>query len=182
MKKFGLIQLVVVCISILFCIPALAVTIDDIDGTWTTYSKAKLKIASVGTFTDENFSTTTLTLTGFFTLAENSSGGPYSYNGTFTIIDEKKLSFALDTDGVSELIKTWTNWAQEIATDKGVTVSDINFNIESLTISQPSINKKTLTPKKATIKVRGLASALVNGAPFLKKFSYSSNVSFVSLQ
>ena len=61
------------------------------------------------------------------------------------------------------------DWAEEIAREEGVTVSGINFDIESLTISQPSINKKTLIPKKATIKAKGIASALVNGEFYDKK-------------
>jgi len=89
------------------------------------------------------------------------------------------VSIAFDANGVNELIDTWKNWAQEIAADKGVTVSDINFSIESLTISQPSINKKTLIPKKTTVKAKGSASALVNGEPFVKKFTYTSKVSFI---
>lgn len=182
MKKTTIFDISILIISVFVCSPSFSATIDDIVGTWDTYSQAKLKISGVGSFSDENFSETTLTLAGNFTLVEHSSGGPWSYTGTFSIIDGKKLSIAFDANGVKELIDTWKNWAQEIAADKGVTVSNINFSIESLTISQPSINKKTLIPKKTTVKAKGLASALVNGEPFLKKFSYSSKVSFIVLQ
>ena len=106
-------------------------------------------------------------------------GGPYTYTGTFSIIDGKKLSIALDGPGLNELDRTWTNWAQEIADEEGVTVSGIVFHVESLTISKPSINKKTFIPKKTTVKAKGFVEALVNGEPFLKKFSYSSKVTFV---
>jgi hypothetical protein len=179
MKKLSFIAFVVFLTSIALCIPSFSANMDDIDGTWNTYSKAKLKISSVGSFTDENPSTTTLNVNGNLTLVEDSWGGPYTYTGTFNIIDGKKLSIALDVNGVNELIDTWTNWAQEIAADKGVTVSDIDFSIESLTISQPSINKKTFIPKKTTLKAKGLVRAQVNGEPFLKKFSYSSKVNFI---
>lgn len=182
MKKTSYFAICILVITVFVCTPSFSATIDDIAGTWDTYSIAKLKISSVGSFTDENPSTTTLNLSGNLTLVENSSGGPWSYTGTFSIIDGKKLSIAFDANGVIELIDTWKNWAQEIAADKGVTVSNINFSIESLTISQPSINKKTLIPKKTTVKAKGLASALVNGEPFLKKFSYSSKVSFMGRQ
>jgi hypothetical protein len=131
MKKTSYFVICILVISVFVCTPSFSATIDDIVGTWDTYSQAKLKISGVGSFTDENFSETTLTLAGNFTLVEHSSGGPWSYTGTFSIIDGKKLSIAFDANGVKELIDTWKNWAQEIATDKGVTVSNINLALKA---------------------------------------------------
>lgn len=179
MNKTGLVTIIVFLASVVFCIPSSAVTIDQIDGTWDTYSEAKLKISKLGSFTDQNPSVTQLNLSGTFVLDETTSTGPYSYTGTFTIINEKKLSFELDTNGINELIRTWEDWAAEIAGEEGVTISGISFNIVSLTVSQPSINKKTLIPKKATVKAKGIASAWVNGVFYERKFSYTSKVSFI---
>jgi hypothetical protein len=182
MKKTSFFAICILIISVFVCTPSFSATIDDIAGTWDTYSIAKLKISSVGSFTDENPSTTTLNLSGNLTLVENSSGGPYTYTGTFSIIDGKKLSIALDVNGVNELIDTWTNWAQEIADEEGVTVSGVVFHVESLTISKPSINKRTLIPKKTTVKAKGFVEASVNSEYYVKKFTYTSKVSFIGRQ
>ena len=179
MKKTSFFAICILIISVFVCTPSFSVTIDDIDGTWDTYSEAKLKISKLGSFTDQNPSVTELNLSGTFVLDEITSTGPYSYTGTFTIINEKKLSFQLDVAGENELKRTWVDWAAEIAREEGVTISGINFDIESLTISQPSINKKTLIPKKATIKAKGIASAWVNGEFYERKFSYTSKVYFL---
>ena len=67
----------------------------------------------------------------------------------------------------------------EIALENGVVAEDIHFDILSLTVSQPSINKKTLIPKKAKIKAKGRATAWIDGEFFDKNFSYTSKVSFI---
>ena len=179
MKKLSFIAFVVFLVSLVFCVPSFSVTIDQIVGAWDTYSEAKLKISKLGSFTDQNPSETVLNLSGTFVLDETTSTGPYSYTGSFTIINEKKLYFQLDLAGIDELKRTWVDWAEEIAREEGVTISGINFDIESLTISQPSINKRTLIPKKATIKAKGIASASVNSEYYERKFSYTSKVSFL---
>jgi hypothetical protein len=148
-------------------------------GTWDTYSDAKLKISGIGSFSDENFSVTTLDLANTFVLTETSSTGTYYYSGEFSIVDGKKLSFSLDTAGINQLVLTWIDWAEEIARENGVVAEDINFSILSLTVSQPSINKKTLIPKKTKITAKGRVSAWIDGEFFDKKFSYTSKVSFI---
>jgi len=179
MKKTGIFVLGFLVLFMVFSISSFAATIDDIVGTWDTYSDAKLKISGIGSFSDENFSTTTLDLLSTFVLTETSSTGIYYYSGDFGLIDGKKLSFDLDLAGRAELVRTWIDWAEEIARENGVTATNISFDIQSLTTSQPSINKKTLIPKAAKIKAKGIASADVDGVPFVKKFSYTSKVSFV---
>jgi hypothetical protein len=165
-----------------FSATAFSASMDDLVGAWDTYSEAKLRIASIGSFSDANPSTTTLTVDGNFTLDEDSAGGPYAYTGTFSLIDGKKLYIELDQAGIDELVTTWINWAEEIAAEEGVTVSDVNFTIESLTITKPALPKKTNIPKKATVKARGTASAWINGEFFVKRFTYSSKVSFIGRQ
>ena len=179
MKKTSFFAICILIIFVFICTPSFSVTIDDIDGMWDTYSEAKLKISKLGSFTDQNPSVTELNLSRTFVLDEITSTGEYTYTGTFTIINEKKLSFQLDVAGINELKRTWVDWAEEIASEEGVTISGINFVIESLTISQPSINKKTFIPKKATIKAKGIASALVNSEFYERKFSYTSKVYFL---
>jgi hypothetical protein len=179
MKKTSFFAICILIISVFVCTPSFSVTIDDIDGMWDTYSEAKLKISKLGSFTDQNPSVTELNLSRTFVLDEITSTGEYTYTGTFAIINEKKLSFQLDVAGINELKRTWVDWAAEIALEEGVTISDIDFDIESLTISQPSINKKTFIPKKATIKAKGIASAWVDGVFYERKFSYTSKVYFL---
>jgi hypothetical protein len=161
------------------CTPSLSVSLGDIAGTWDTYSEAKLKISGVGSFLDENPSTTTLGLDRTFSLFETTSTGPYNYTGAFDLIDENKLSFAPDTNGENELISTWVDWAEEIAFENGVAVTDISFYDINITISRPSISKRTLIPKKTKITAKGRVSAWIDGEFFDKKFSYTSKVSFI---
>jgi hypothetical protein len=80
------------------------------------------------------------------------------------------------------LIRTRIDWAEEIARENGVVAENISFLIESLTVSQPSINKRTLIPKKATVKAKGIASATLDGVPTVKRFTYRSKVSFIVRQ
>ena len=179
MKKTSFFAICILIISVFVCTPSFSVTLDDIDGMWDTYSKAKLKISGIGSFSDENFSETTLDLANTFVLTETSSTGTYYYSGNFDLIDGKKLYFELDLAGRAELVRTWVDWAEEIARENGVVAEDINFSIESLTVSRPSINKRTLIPKKATIKAKGRATAWIDGEFFDKKFFYTSKVSFI---
>jgi hypothetical protein len=179
MKKTSIFAVCFLVISVLMCTSSFSATIYDIVGTWDTYSQAKLKISGVGSFLDENPSTTVLGLDGTFSLSETTSTGPYTYTGTFDLIDEKKLSFAPDTNGENELIRTWVDWAEEIAQENGVAVTGISFYDINITISRPSISKKTLFPKKTKITAKGRVSAWIDGEFFDKKFSYTSKVSFV---
>jgi hypothetical protein len=179
MKKVSIFTLGFLVLFMAFSVSSFSATINDMAGTWDTYSDAKLKISGIGSFSDENFSVTTLDLANTFVLTETSSTGTYYYSGDFSLIDGKKLSFELDLAGRTELISTWIDWAKEIALENGVVAEDINFNIESLTVSRPSINKRTLIPKKTTIKAKGRATARIDGEFFDKKFSYTSKVSFI---
>ena len=92
---------------------------------------------------------------------------------------KKKLSFAPDTNGENELIRTWVDWAEEIAFENGVAVTDTSFYDINIIISRPSISKKTLIPKKTKITAKGRVSAWIDGEFFDKKFSYTSKVSFI---
>ena len=163
-----------------FSVTAFSATIGDLVGTWDTYSDAKLKIAGIGSFSDENYSETTLDLANTFVLTETSSTGTYYYSGNFDLVNNgKKLAVILDANGEKELIRTWIDWAEEIARENGVVAENISFVIESLTVSRPSINKRTLIPKKVTIKAKGRATAWIDDEFFDKKFSYTSKVSFI---
>jgi hypothetical protein len=148
MKKTNYFAIYILVISMLVGTPSFSATVGDIAGTWDTYSEAKLKISGVGSFLDENPSTTVLGLDRTFSLSETTSTGPYTYTGAFDLIDEKKLSLAADTNGENELIRTWADWAEEIALENGVSVTGISFYDINITISRPSISKRTLIPKK----------------------------------
>jgi hypothetical protein len=183
MRKPVVIALSVVVILALMSTPLLSATVDDLTGTWVTRSVAKLKISGVGSRSSENASTATLNQAGTFTLHENDSTGPYTYTGFWGLIkDGKKMSIALDTNGQAELMRAWENWLTEVANEYGVSIHDIQFSVQSLTISQPSIPKKTLVPKMTTVKAKGWVSAWVDGEYLTKRFSYTSKVYFLSKQ
>jgi hypothetical protein len=90
MKKTNYFAIYILVISMLVGTPSFSATVGDIAGTWDTYSEAKLKISGVGSFLDENPSTTVLGLDRTFSLSETTSTGPYTYTGAFDLIDEKK--------------------------------------------------------------------------------------------
>jgi hypothetical protein len=182
MKKLGFIALGIFLISLFFSVASYSATLDQIAGTWVTWSDAKLKITGIGSFTDQNYSETTLDVVNTFVLTETSSTGTYYYTGIFTLIDGKKLDIQPDSDCRNELIRTWVDWAEEIARENGVLAENIIFEPESLTFSQPSINKRTLIPKKTTIKAKGWVSALIDGVPYTKRFTYTNKVSFIARQ
>jgi len=182
MKKIGFIALGIFLVSVFFPVSSFAAELADVVGTWVTWSDAKLRISGIGSFSDQNYSETTLDVFNAFVLTETSSTGTYYYTGTFTLVDGKKLDIQPDDDCRNELIRTWVDWAREIARENGVLAENIIFETESLTFTQPSINKRTLMPKKATIKGKGWVSALIDGVPYAKRFTYTSKVSFINRQ
>jgi hypothetical protein len=180
-KKHILIAISVLVISALTSTPSRSATVSDLAGVWDTWSVAKLKVSGVGSRSAENPSTTTLNQVGTFTLHEVDSTGTYDYTGNWDLIkDGKKMSIALDTPGQTELMLAWENWLIEVGNEYGISVENIEFSVEKLTISQPSIPKKTLIPKKITLKAKGRVSAFVDGEYLTKRFSYSSKVTFLA--
>ena len=183
MKKTSFFAICILIISVFVCTPSFSVTIDDIDGTWDTWSKAKLSFSGVGSFSDENPSETVLDLAGNFALTETNDTGTYNYSGDFSIEQEKKLLFSLDAPGTDELVRTWRDWTREIAYDKGAsTITDIGFSNVIITYSSPKISKRSGIPGKAKIKAKGWASAIIDGDPITKRFSYKSTVTFLGLR
>ena len=183
MKKVSIFTLGFLVLFMAFSVSSFAATIGELAGTWDTWSDAKLKIAGIGSFTDQNTSEATLDLANTFVLTETSTTGTYYYTGDFDLVNNgKKLAIILNANGEKELIRTWIDWAEEIAIENGVVAENISFLIESLTVSQPSINKRTLIPKKATVKAKGIASATLDGVPTVKRFTYRSKVSFIVRQ
>ena len=160
--------------------PSLPVTEGDFaDTTWATYSVAKMKISRVGASSDAKTSTVTFNPDYSFSLLETDLTGTYNYTGTWALIKKgKKLSLDLDAVGRTELVRMWTNWLGQVALEEGDTISGIEFALDKLTISQPSIPKGTLTPKRATLGAKGWVSATGNGQPMVKRFSYISKVSY----
>ncbi len=180
MRKLAMITVSVLVMSVFMVPPLLSATVEDLAGIWDTRSVAKLKISGVGSRTAETPGNATLNDSLTFALDEYDSTGPYRYTGAWGLIkDGKKMSIALDSNGQAVLIDAWENWLEEVADDYGVSISGISFSVERLTISQPSIPKKTLIPKVTTIKGKGWVSAWVDGEYLTKRFSYTSKVYFL---
>lgn len=183
MRKPILIALSVLVMSVLVAIPSQSATVDDLVGTWRALSQPKLKISGIGSRSAENYGTATLDQLGTFNLHEVDSTGAFNYTGNWGLIKEgKKMSIALNAAGQAELIRAWELWLIEVGNEFGVSVNNIEFSVESLTITQPSIPKKTLIPKVTTLKAKGWVSALVDGEYLTKRFSYSSKVYFLFKQ
>lgn len=158
------------------------VTEDNLIGSWTIDSQTKLKVSKIGSGSESHDSTIVFNQDGIFTLTETDSAPTYNYTGEWSLISGKKISFAFDAAGQSELVKMLTDWLGQIATEKGFTITNISFSGMTLTISQASIPKKTLVPRKMTIRVKGLISTTLNGEDVVKRFSYINKVSFLNRQ
>jgi len=158
------------------------VTEENLIGSWTIDSQTKLKVSKIGSGSKSHDSTIVFNQDGTFTLTETDSTLTYNYTGEWSLIKGKKISFAFDAAGQSELVNMLTNWSGQIATEKGFTINNISFSEITLTISQASIPKKTLVPRKMTIRVKGLISATLNGQDVVKRFSYINKVSFLNRQ
>jgi len=183
MRRHYCFSVIAVFIVLLISSPVLSATVDDLVGTWTTLNTAKIRVSKIGSWSSENSSTTTLNDDGTFTLDEIDSTGQYEYTGDWSLIKEgKKISFELDDHGLSELGRVWTNWLIELADEYGATVENISFWDVTLTLSEPSVPKKTNIPKKTTIKAKGWVSATFNGENISRKFSYTSKVYFLFKQ
>jgi hypothetical protein len=183
MRKHYCFSAIAVFIALLISSPVLSATVDDLVGTWTTINTAKIRVSKIGSWSSENSSTTTFNNDGTFTLDEIDSTGPYDYTGDWSLIKEgKKIFFELDDHGLSELGRVWTNWLIELADENGATVENIIFWDVTLTLSEPSVPKKTNIPKKATIKAKGWVSATLNDEDISRKFSYTSKVYFLFKQ
>lgn len=180
MRRHYCFSFIAVFIVLLISSPVLSATMDDLVGTWTTLNTAKIKVSKIGSWSSENSSTTTLNDDGTFTLDEIDSTGTYEYTGDWSLIKEgKKLSVGLDSAGRAELERVWENWLIELADEYGAFVENISFWDVTLTLSEPSIPKKTNIPKKTTIKAKGWVSATFDGEDISRKFSYTSKVYFL---
>jgi hypothetical protein len=116
-------------------------------------------------------------------MVENDPPDTYTYTGNWQLIKKgKKMLISFDQGGRDELIRLLEDWMMEVASGYGVPISDINISLAKLTISQPSIPKKTNIPKTTTIKATGLVSAYLDGMFITRKFSYDSKVSFICRQ
>jgi hypothetical protein len=183
MKKTIMFVFSMLVLAMFISTPLFSATEEDLIGTWETHSVSKLRISRIGSTASDNYSTTTLNDNGTFTLAEVDSTGEYNYTGNWELIkDGKKMLVGLDENGRDELIRMFGNWMMEMAEEYGASVSDISISIAKLTISQPSIPKKTNIPRKITIKSNGLVSAILDSEPLTRNFSYISKVSFLSKQ
>ena len=183
MRKNVMLLFTMFVLTVLVSTPLFSATESDLIGTWNTYNVSKMKISRIGSRTANNYTTTTLTDVGTFTMHESDSTGIYDYTGNWVLIkDGKKVQFSLDAPGQSELVRMWENWLTEVANEYGASIANISFSITSLTISQPSISKKTNIPRKAIIKAKGLVSATVDSESMTRNFSYTSKVSFMNKQ
>lgn len=160
--------------------PKYTVTEDDLLGAWNTFSEAKLRVSGVGAGSGASKSTMVFNQDGTFALAEIASTLAFTYTGEWSLINGKKISFGLDVLGESELANMWLNWLEQIAAERGLTIQNINFSEIRLIMSQASLPKNTLVPKRMTIKAKGLVSATLNGQDIAKRFSYINKVSFLS--
>lgn len=75
MKKVSIFTLGFLVLFMAFSVSSFAATIGELAGTWDTWSDAKLKIAGIGSFTDQNPSEATLDLANTFVLTETSTTG-----------------------------------------------------------------------------------------------------------
>lgn len=181
MKKSIMFTFTMFFLAMFISTPLFSATEDDLLGDWITNNVSKLKITRIGSDASDDHSTTTLNNDTTFTMHENTSTGTYDYTGNWELIKNgKKILFALDGNGRTELIRMLGDWMEEMAEENEVFVSDISISITNLTLSQPSIPKKTNIPKKITIKAKGLVIAILESKPVTRKFSYTSQVSFLN--
>ncbi len=114
-------------------------------------------------------------------LYEDDHGTPRSYTGTYVNTPGgKSILFTLDSNGLSAMKAMLTNWVQDLALEDGVTVQNISFVFDKVTISKGNIQKKTNAPSMVTIKITGTVSALVDGSPKNASFSYVSTIKYYS--
>lgn len=157
-------------------------TEDELFGAWNAHSKAKLKVRRIGSQSIANESVMQLNGDGTFALTETEPPASYIYTGHWHLINGKKLFFDLDAAGQSEFVRMWTNRVEEIATQKGIAITSINFSEISFKISQPRIPKKSSIPRRTTLRAKGWITASVNGQNVMRRFSYISRISFLSKQ
>ena len=100
MKKHILVAVSVLVIFVLMSTLSQSATVDDLVGTWDTFSQPKLKISGIGSRSAENYGTATLDQLGTFNLHEVDSTGTFNYTGNWGLIKEgKKMSIALNSAG-----------------------------------------------------------------------------------
>jgi hypothetical protein len=148
-------------------------------GAWNTYSQAKMKVGRLGSRTSANASTLLFNDDGTFTLTELDPLQTYAYTGHWMLVNGKKLALELDQAGQSELMRLWTNRLEEMATDKDLSMDDVNFSGLTFALSRPPIPRNKRVPGKVTLKAKGWINASANGQEIKRKFTYRDRVIFL---
>jgi len=117
---------------------------------------------------------------GIFYLSEDDHGTPRYYTGTYSIASGKSILFTLDSDGISSMKAMLTDRVTKMGADAGVTIQNISFVFDSVSISKGTIQKKTNAPSKLTIKITGTVEGSFDGVDKAMSFTYQSSIKYYS--
>ncbi len=147
---------------------------------WNAVYSSKFTVSGLVSETDTTTGDCTLYDDGTFNCYEDEHGIDRNYTGTYVYSGAtgSKIQCFLDADGLQEYTDMLTRWAEEMANEEGVVISDIVLRFTSVKTPALKISKKTGIPGIAKVTLKGTISAYLNGTFVTKKFSFTSQITF----
>lgn len=175
MRKLRYILLYLMVFSLGLPAPLTAANSEDVQGSYCLLSKTKFKAKGLGAIvgTDDCYDELTLNIDGTFSL-----GSPTDpVTGTFDFDSKgKKILLELDQSGQEGLKDIFAQLISDLVWEKeGVSISpdEIDIEFQPIKAFKIKIDKKTEKPKGSfKVKIKGIASAMVDDQPEQGKFSF----------
>ncbi len=147
---------------------------------WNTIYSSKVTVSGLASESDKTYGDCTLYDNGTFNCYEDDHGIDRNYTGTYVHIGTTgyKIQFILDSNGLQEYRDMLTGWAEDLAYEEGVQISNLSFSFTTVMTSQVKISKKSGIPGKAKVTIKGKVSADLDGKYTTKSFSFSSKITF----
>jgi hypothetical protein len=118
---------------------------------------------------------------GSFYLYEDDHGTPRYYTGTHSIVPGgKTILFTLDSNALLAMQAMLANRVNKMGANKGISVENISFVLNPVSIFKGTIQKKTNAPSKLTIKISGTVSASFDGVDKIMSFTYQNTLKYYS--
>jgi hypothetical protein len=147
---------------------------------WNTNYSSQFKVSGLVSESDTTQGDCTFYDDGTFNCYEDEHGIDRNYTGTYVYSGSTgyKIQCFLDGDGLQEYTDMLTRWAEEMASEEGVVISNILLRFTSVKTPTLKISKKTGIPGKAKVTLKGTISAYLDGTYVTKKFTLTSKITF----
>jgi hypothetical protein len=154
-----------------------AATIEQVAGVYSVWCDEKASIKGVGKMSSSEDSWIEITPGGTWL-------NEWGMQGTANIDEKgKQLYLTFDAAGIEELEDCLVDWAYYVASEEGISASELNFVVDaaSMKLIKCKIDKNTnKLYKKFKIMAQGIYSGYLDGIFDNTKFTYKLTVTVIS--